>query len=149
MTLFGSELGFWPARARRNLNFFRCNKVLDLLLQSCSDINAGNWIHLSSSSLCWWKKLNCWLLGAFSFCGSTFGMIFFRFKLLLKLLLLGSITDLTANGLLSDFLCWDVLHFVVAISAWTSIFRDCQIVFLYRRLGIFRNSVWGVFWSVP
>ena len=42
--------GTWTQE--KNLNFLRFTKVLDLVLKWCSDVNEGNWIHFSFSSLC-------------------------------------------------------------------------------------------------
>ena len=37
---------FWPATARKVLEFLRCIHVFDLVLKSGSDINEGNWLQV-------------------------------------------------------------------------------------------------------
>ena len=48
------EMCFCPAKTSKNLNFLRCIQVLDKVLKRCWDINKGNSIHFSYSSLCMW-----------------------------------------------------------------------------------------------
>ena len=40
------KMCFWPAKTRKNLNFFRCIHVFDLVRNYCSEINEGNWLQL-------------------------------------------------------------------------------------------------------
>ena len=57
--------GTWTQE--KDLNFLRFTKVLDLVLKWCSDVNEGNWIHFSFSSLCCWIDLSSWLEWVFSY----------------------------------------------------------------------------------
>ena len=46
------EMCFWPAKLEKNLNFWRCIHVIDLVPKYGSDINEGNFIQLLFYFLC-------------------------------------------------------------------------------------------------
>ena len=116
-------------RLEKTLKFLRCIHVFDRVLKYCSDINEGDWWHLLFYFIV--------LMGIVA---SVFGMIFFScvsgFRLKFsgtafwrKRLQLDYKSDLTTNGLLLDFFCWKMAHFIDFISVWTEICKSCSFVF--------------------
>ena len=96
-----SELCFWPAKTRKNLNFLRCLHVFDLVLKYCSEINEGNWLEL----LFYFFVLKGIVA---SVVGMSFFHLFFRLKFFGiavsgKRLQLESKTDLTTTTLFLEF----------------------------------------------
>ena len=91
-------------------------------------------------SFTWWY---CWvqllplLEWVFFSCVSGFRLKISRFALLRKRLQLDSKSDLTTNGLIVGFFCWEMASFVDFISVWTKICTNCSIVILFWRHQIF------------
>ena len=139
--------GTWTKE--KNFNFLRFTKVLHLVLKWCSDVNEGNWIHFSFSSLCWWIDLSSWLEWVFSSLAQVSVGIFFVMHLLRKRLQSEAESDLTTKGLILDIYCCIMPPVVVNVkSASTTIFCTAHWCFSFVDMNSSRYLVWGVKCSV-
>ena len=123
-------------RLERNWKLMRCIEDLDLVLNCCSDINEGKYIHFFHFN-CWWKI--CFLVRNGSFPSVSFSSCWFsRFPRLLKPLQLGCKTELTNAGLILEFFYWKRPGSTVTKSAATEIGRNDHMCFSIADFRILR-----------
>ena len=134
MALRAPEMYFWPAKSRKRLELLRCKHVSDRVLKCGSDINEGKWLQLF---FCFYV-----LVGIVT---AVIGISFFFSRVLCFTLMFSSIAlwqkrlqldfknDLTTNGLILGFFCWEIAFFVDFISVWTEICKNCFFSFLFWR----------------
>ena len=84
----------------------------------------------------------------FLICRSRFRLKFSRIALLRKQLKMDFKSDLTTNGLISEFLVGILLFFVDVISSRTKNCMIAQVCFIFNEIKSFWWLVWGAFWSV-
>ena len=146
MALSVPVICFWPAKTGKNLELFE--------MHTCHWPGVQIWFRhkwrkLVTASLllhCFdgYSCLRYWNEFFFS-CVLGFGLKFSRIALLRKRLQLGSKSDLTTNGLIVRFFCWEMASFVDFISVWTKICKKAQLLFFFDDIKFFRCLVWGVF----
>ena len=94
---------FWPAKARKNLNFLRCIHVFDLVLKYCSDIIEGNWLQLLFHFIVLMGIVVSVIGMSFFISVSGFRLKFSRIAVSRKRLQLEPQTDLTTTALFLEF----------------------------------------------
>ena len=124
------EMCFWPAKTRKNLDFFEMHTSLEPGAQKL----------LSFHSRCVSEKSCIVCCNEFFISVSGFILKLSSIALFRKRLQLDSESGLTTNGLILEFLVGVLLVFVDFISAWTEIFMNCSIVFLFLTTSSFFNA---------
>ena len=87
----------------KTLNFLKCIRVIDLVLNYGSDINEGNWLQLLFYFIVLMGVVSSVIGMSFFSYVSGFRLRFSRIALLRKRLKLDSKSDLTTNGLILGF----------------------------------------------
>ena len=141
MALRVPELCVWPAKTRKNLEFFE--------VHTCHWPGAQiwfrqNWRKLVTASFLlhcfgWYSCLLYWN-EFFLSCVSGFRLKFSRIALWWKRLQLDSRSDLAFNGLILGFFCSNMASFVDLIFVSTEICKSCSIVVLFWRHQLLRSK---------
>ena len=124
-------------KTRKNLTFWRCIEVLDLVLKCCSDVNEGSWILFSFSSDCWSIKFASLIEMRFSVRWVRSLSEIFSYCTFSELFAIGIQNWIDHEKIDFWVFCLLVPRFFVVISARTKICKICSIVYLFRRHEIF------------
>ena len=143
------EMCFWPAKIRKNLEFFE--------VHTCHWPGAQIWFRHK------WKKLvtvfvllfcveKCNSLSSwnefFLSCVSGFKPRFSRIELWRKRLQVDSRSDLTTNGLILEFLAGKCFPSLTSYLYGLISARTAHLFFVFDDIKFFRCLVWGALWSV-
>ena len=141
MEPFNALARWWPCACLKcvsglrsleiTLKFLRCIHVIDLVLKNGSDIKEGNLIQLLFYFIVLMGIVASVIGMNFFSCVSCFRLNYSRIALWRKRLQLDSTSNLTTAGLFLEFFGRPMPRFVDYMSAWTEIYMNCSIVFLF------------------
>ena len=128
---------FWFMKTLKNLTFWSCIEVLDLVLKCFSDVNEGIWIHFSFLIL--FVNIVCivdWI-EFFSAVGQVFQWSFLALHIFWNVCNWVPKLNWPRNDWFLSSLSDCASSFVV-MSAWTKICKICSIVILFQWHELFK-----------